>query len=226
MKIEAHRIIHGEVDIPTITMISSESSPNVVVIHGYGGNKEEQLGLSWRIATLGFNTFTIDLRGHGENTLPLSLKIRADVDTLVNNISRDSRPTVVVGHSSGGRLALLSKAKWRIGISPALSKSYSEETKTFIKRMRQYRVIEEDADINFEIADQLPLVESQLTEQDLIVYGSRDVPEIIQYCESLSKLTTNVVKVENALHNDIFNLEETFSAIKNHLQKLAQLHFD
>jgi pimeloyl-ACP methyl ester carboxylesterase len=72
MKIEKYSTKSIGIDIPTIKISTSFYSPNAIIIHGYGGNKEEQLGLSFRIATLGFNTFTIDLRGHGENALPLS----------------------------------------------------------------------------------------------------------------------------------------------------------
>ena len=226
MKIETIAVKNGNVNIPTIKITSSDNSPNVIIIHGYGGNKEEQLGLSWRIADLGYNTFTIDLRGHGENALPLSLGIQEDVEYLTNSNKKPSQPIITIGHSLGGRLALLSKANYRIGLSPALNSSYSERTVSYIKNMRQYRVIEETPNINFDIAAQLPSIESTLLDQDLIVYGSRDVPEIVQYCETLSKRNKNIIRIENGLHNDIFLLEQTFSAIKNHLQKIEQHHLD
>jgi hypothetical protein len=218
MKIENVVLTAKGINIPAIKITDSDDSPNVIVMHGYGGSKEEQLGLSWRIANLGFNTCTIDMRGHGENTLPLSHKIQNDLDNLINEIRRPSVPLITIGHSLGGRLALLSKADYRIGLSPALSQSFSEQTQTITKNLRQHRVIQNNPNINFEILEKLPLVD--LRNNDLIIYGVRDVPEIIQECEKLSTGNNNVVKVENAMHGDTFLLEKTFSIIKNFLSKI------
>jgi hypothetical protein len=222
MKISNYNTKDSGIDLPIIKITSSDASPNVIVIHGYGGNKEEQLGLSWRISNLGCNTFTVDLRGHGENIFPLSYKVQDDIDFLIANLKSAARQTIVIGHSLGGRLALLSKADYRIGISPALDRIFSEQTKAIINNTRKYRVREDKPDINFEILEQLPLVDSGLNNRDLILYGSRDVPEIVRYCDNLSKNKQNIIKVENALHGDIFLLEKTFLSIENHLKKVVR----
>ncbi len=219
MKIETLLMKGLGVDIPAIKITLSDDFPNVLVIHGFGGNKEEQLGLSWRISNLGYNTFTIDLRGHGENTLPFSPKIEEDIDSLVNTLHK---PLIVIGHSLGGRLALLTKANFRIGLSPALSQSFSEQTKTLIHNMRHYRVFEDSPKVLFDILKNLPLIDSGFTHHDLIIYGSRDIPEIKQYCEKLSESYDTIVSIENALHSDIFLLEKTFSIIENYLKKIKQ----
>lgn len=220
---ETERIIIKDADIkiPIAKISSSDDSPNVIIIPGYGGNKEEQLGLAWRISNLGYNSYTVDLRGHGENTLPLSNKIQEDIEYLIDKI-KNSSPIIVIGHSLGGRLALLSKADYRIGISPALSKIFSDQTKGIINNIRKYRVIEEKPDILFEILENLPVVDSVFNNNDLILYGSRDIPEIIQYCDNLSKSNQNIIKIENALHNDIFTLEKTFLLIENHLKTVMK----
>jgi predicted alpha/beta hydrolase len=140
MKIETLTMKSDGIDIPSIKITASDDAPDVVVLHGYGGSKEEQLGLSWRISMLGFNTLTVDLRGHGENILPLSIKIQDDLDGLIRTIKRPSRPVVAIGHSLGGRIALLSNAEYRIGLSPALPSSFSEQTQATITMLRQYRV--------------------------------------------------------------------------------------
>ena len=120
--------------------------------------------------------------------------------------------------TAGVTAGLLSKADYRIGLSQAQSQSFSEQTQTILKSMRQHRVIQDNPNINFEILEKLPLVD--LRNNDLIIYGVRDVPEIIQECEKLSTGNNNVVKVENAMHGDTFILEKTFSIIKNFLSKI------
>jgi hypothetical protein len=206
------------IDIPSIKITASDDAPDVVVLHGYGGSKEEQLGLSWRISMLGFNTLTVDLRGHGENILPLSIKIQDDLDGLIRTIKRPSRPVVAIGHSLGGRIALLSNAEYRIGLSPALPSSFSEQTQATITMLRQYRVKEEHPAVLFDILEKLPLVDAGLGTHDALVYGSRDVPEIIQYGRKLSGTLRHAVEIENARHSDIFLLEETFAFLKKYLK--------
>jgi esterase/lipase len=218
MKIENIVLTAKGINTPAIKITSSDVSPDVIIMHGYGGSKEEQLGLSWRIANFGFNTYVIDMRGHGENTLPLSHEILNDLDNLINEIRRPSVPVITVGHSLGGRIALLSKADYRIGLSPALSQSFSEQTQTITKNLRQHRVIQDNPNINFEILKKLPPVD--LRNNDLIIYGSRDVADIIQECVNLSKGNNNVVKIENAMHGETFILEKTFSIIKTFLSKI------
>ncbi len=137
MKIEKYSAKGAGVDIPAIKITASADSPNAIIIHGYGGSKEEMLGLSWRISSLGFNTITIDLRGHGQNVHPMSFKIMEDVENIVSELKSSSGTVIAIGHSLGGRLALLSKADYRIGISPALNQDFSLATRSFINNMRK-----------------------------------------------------------------------------------------
>ncbi|WLC81473.1 hypothetical protein [Clostridium estertheticum] len=46
--------------------------------------------------------------------------------------------------------------------------------------------------------------------RDPIIYGSRDVPEIISLCNSLKTKNSSVIEIENAMHSDIFTLERLF----------------
>jgi hypothetical protein len=222
MKIEKIFLSVQSVNIPLIKIANDESLPNVIVLHGYGGNKEEQLGLSYRIADYGFNTYTIDMRGHGENKLPLSIEIMDDLDNLINEIKKTPAPVITVGHSLGGRISLLSKADYRIGLSPALSQSFSEQTKTIIKNIRQHRVNPENAEINFDILSKLPPVELSFSKNDLIIYGSRDIPDIVQVCGELAKTNENVVEINNATHSDTFLLEQIFSEINKFIRRFIE----
>jgi dienelactone hydrolase len=46
-------IKNGNVEIPAIMIEPAAPKGAAVVIHGYGGCKEEQLGMAWRIAEKG-----------------------------------------------------------------------------------------------------------------------------------------------------------------------------
>jgi hypothetical protein len=86
-----------------------------------------------------------------------------------------------------------------------------------INMMRQYRVKESEPGYNFQLLNELPDVDKTMTSQDLILYGTRDVPEIIEECKALTEKELKVVQIPNALHNDIFLLEDTFNEIRKHL---------
>jgi pimeloyl-ACP methyl ester carboxylesterase len=197
--------------LPLVTISAPGNAASAVVIHGFGGNKEEQLGLSFRIAELGFDTYTMDLRGHGENASALDPAMFDDVEALIAHCRRAGE-VAAVGHSLGGRLALLSSADYRVGISPALGKTFSGRTRDTVKRQRNHRVSEATEDAGFDIIDALPDV-SALTARDLVLYGSRDVPEIVRSCEALQHDGQHVVRVDDAFHGDIFVLDATFQEI-------------
>jgi alpha-beta hydrolase superfamily lysophospholipase len=66
----------------TAILIQPEEPPGAaVIVHGYGGNKEEQLGLGRQVADAALVACVIDLRGHG-GTLPLT---KRSVTNVCNN---------------------------------------------------------------------------------------------------------------------------------------------
>jgi len=85
MEIEKEMIGGDGFEVPCVTLKPSNSKGAVVVVHGYGGFKEETLGLAWRIAEKGFTTGAIDLRGHGEHMLDLDEKILSDLETAITH---------------------------------------------------------------------------------------------------------------------------------------------
>lgn len=70
MEIE-HCLIPGDgCHVPAFILNPGHPRGAAIVVHGYGGNKKEQLGLGWLIAEAGLLACIIDLRGHGEHPLP------------------------------------------------------------------------------------------------------------------------------------------------------------
>jgi len=208
--------------LPLITISSDVRIGNAVVIHGFGGCKEEQLGLAFRLAELGLDAYTLDLRGHGENTLPLGIEVLDDLNIFIRSL-KGSNKTVTIGHSLGGRLALLSEADFRIGISPALSQFFSDQTVNLTNGMRKHRVIEKEENANFRLLRSLPLVDETMGANDLILYGERDIPDIVQGCQALADKGKNVVRLAKAFHGDTFLLEATFSQLETWLINSGRL---
>jgi acetyl esterase/lipase len=216
MNIERKIIQSDGFSIPCVVLKPLLSHGAAIIIHGYGGCKEEQLGLAWRVAESGITTFAIDHRGHGEHMLPLDEDVMQDVEAAIS-YCRSFGKVVVIGHSSGGRLSLNSSADFAIGISPALKTTYSVETERIITNFRGYRVRESFSGVNFEILKGLPVWQSTNNERALILFGSRDIPEIVSSCREMKAKGSHVTEIDQALHNDIFLLEETFGQVEKQL---------
>jgi hypothetical protein len=217
MEITRSSLSTSRAAFPAIQMVEPGRRASVILIHGYGGCKEETLGLSFRIFGMGFNTFAIDLNGHGENPKALDLDVLDDVNSLVETLERTG-PVTVLGHSLGGRLALLSRAPRRIGLSPALERTFSRETVHMVHLLRSYRVRQAEEGINFRILRELPEAEPSLTENDHILYGSRDLPEVMDRCQRLAKAGRTVHLIQGAYHGDMIFMEETFGILSGILK--------
>ncbi|MDP4145414.1 MAG: alpha/beta fold hydrolase [Bacillota bacterium] len=218
MEIERQFIQGNGFKIPSIILKPANSIGAAVIVHGYGGCKEEQLGLAWRAAEIGITTCVIDLRGHGEHELPLDENIPLDIEAAIK-YCHDFGKVAAIGHSLGGRLSLFSDADYIIAISPALRKTFSSQTQETIKALRGYRVREIDPNVNWDILNKLPQWEYNGGDNVRIIFGSRDVPDIVAACSGLKEKGAPVIQIDGALHNDIFLLEETFDKVINQLKE-------
>jgi esterase/lipase len=206
----------GDLLVPAVKIIPAVYRGIAMVIHGYGGCKEEMLGFSYQISEAGFKTYTIDLRGHGENEIPYDENIVQDINLLTGFIFEPGMKTVIIGHSLGGRLALICGCDYSIGISPAINKEFSIQTQQIINNLRTYRVKEKSQGINFEILKCFPGYSAKV-ENTKIIYGSRDIPEIMNKCKVMMELGYDVAVIENALHSDIYVNKKTIEIIKDSL---------
>ena len=216
MKIEPMVVEAGDLQVPAIKISPEDPVGAAVVIHGYGGCKEEQLGLAWRVAGAGLVTFAIDLRGHGQHPMALDHELQEDVEMVIRHARKYGR-VVSIGHSLGGRLSLMSSADFAIGISPPLDGTYGARTEELLKKLRGYRVRSESPGQVFEILAKIPDWVDRDEARSMIIYGSRDVPEIVTSCDLLSLRKANVLRIEDALHSDTYLLEKTFEGIGQRL---------
>jgi fermentation-respiration switch protein FrsA (DUF1100 family) len=203
--------------VPAVMMMPEAPRGAAVIVHGYGGCKEEQLGLALRVAENGLAACTIDLRGHGQNPLPLDGDVSEDVEAAIAIARRYGR-VVAIGHSLGGRLALISTADFAIGLSPPLDPGYCARTQDLLQKLRAYRVRPDDGSTVFEILRHLPPVREGDLERAMVIYGSRDVPEIVEAGDALRASGRNAVKLDKAIHGDTYLLENAFAALTGQLE--------
>lgn len=210
------QLIQGDgFTVPSVIITPQTSIGAAIIIHGFGSCKEEHLGFAWRIAEAGFTTCIIDLRGHGEHELEFDEKIVLDVEAAIQYCRRFGK-VVTIGHSLGGRLSLISNADYTIGISPAIYKTLCDQTIGNLNTFKNHRVRKTLS--AKEIFNKIPIWQVSENRNSVIFFGSRDSQDIILACNELKSMDVPVIKVEGALHGDIFLLEEIFDKVTSHLK--------
>jgi pimeloyl-ACP methyl ester carboxylesterase len=204
--------------IPVILIEPATTVGAAVLLHGYGGCKEELLGLALRVSDLGLATILPDLRGHGESSRPLDVHVMDDVEATVADARRWG-PVTTIGHSLGGRLALCSSAPMGIGISPALPSSYGPRTRARIGASRDARVRASGPDVLFSVLAETPEWEPAPGKLASLLYGSRDLPEIVLACQTWADRGASVAQIDHAQHADICLMERTFALVTATLEQ-------
>jgi hypothetical protein len=217
MEIE-HRFLSGDgCKVPTILIQPADPKGAAVIVHGYGGNKEEQLGLGWQVAETGLVACVIDLRGHGEHSLLLDGEAGADLDAAIR-FCRLFGKVAAICHSFGGHLSLLSNADYRIALSPSVNRSLSEHTQVMLRAKRSYRVRPSDFAVVLAIHEKLPIWDpTHDIENTLILFAEWDIPEISSGCNELKNVGARVVQIPKSMHSDIFLVEQTFMDVRNQI---------
>ena len=170
--------------MPAVLLEPPAPRGGAVVSHGYGGTKEEVLGLALALAIRGWAAVAIDLRGHGEHPAAVDAGFLDDLNGALDHIRRFGG-TLAVGHSFGGRLALASEADRAIGISPSIFRGISVEGRVMMETFTSARVREERPGYLLEIAAAIPPIRDD-GKPRLIVHSQADVPGILAGLQALS----------------------------------------
>ncbi len=112
--LESDRVAVGEMDIAYLRNKESANGDSVVLIHGFGANKDNWTRLAAKL-TDEFNVYAIDLPGHGDSSKDLDLGYR--FEDQVQHVSRildalDIDQAHMMGNSMGGAITALYAARF------------------------------------------------------------------------------------------------------------------
>ena len=163
--------------IPAFLFSPATAHGGVVVCHGYGGAKDQMLGLAASVAEKGMAALVIDLCGHGENTAPIGPGMRDEVEAALNYVRRFGR-TAAAGHSLGGRLALMSSADVMVAMSPSVMVAMSPQGKWMFENLPSPGVREPYSGYVLELIEKLGPVPSH-RRACLLLYSERDIQTLL-----------------------------------------------
>lgn len=164
--------------VPAYLVRPASAAAGVAIAHGYGGCKEHMLGLAVRVAEAGLAACVFDVRGHGEHPAPLDPAMLLDLEAILAFLRRFGR-VAAVGHSLGGRLALLSSADAVAAISPALPQRPSEEGRAMLTRFGSTAVRARDPGEILEILRAMPSP-AGASRPTLLLHAEEDIPSLIE----------------------------------------------
>jgi len=175
---------HG---IPALMLAPEAPRSGAVLLHPYGGNKEQMLGMALALAELqAVATLVIDNCGHGENQFALGpAPLLDEMESAIRRMQAYGSVSCS-GISLGGRLALMSSADCMVAISPAVVSEISPQGKWMFENLPSPAVREPYSGYVNELLQQL----GPVPEHDkpcLLLYAERDIPMILQGAEELHK---------------------------------------
>jgi len=164
--------------IPAFLLLPASPRGGAVVCHGYGGLKEQMLGIAVAVAEKGVAALTIDLCGHGENRAPIGPAMRDELEAAIAFVRQFGR-TAVIGHSLGGRLALMSSADVMLAMSPSVMMQISRQGKWMFENLPSPGVREPYAGYVLELLEKLGPVPSH-SRPCLLLYSERDLESLLE----------------------------------------------
>jgi dienelactone hydrolase len=179
---------------PIPGFLFSPASPRggAVVCHGYGGSKDQMLGIAAAIAEKGTAALAIDLCGHGENMWPIGPTMRDELEAAVAFVRRFGK-TAVIGHSLGGRLALMSSADVMVAMSPSVMVQMSPQGKWMFENLPSPGVREPYPTYVIELLEELGPVPSH-DRPCLLLYSERDIQTLLDGATDLQARLTSSEK--------------------------------
>lgn len=164
--------------IPALLFSPASPRGGAVVCHGYGASKEEMLGVAAAVAQRGTAALVIDLCGHGENMAPIGPGMREELEAAIAFVRRFGK-TAVVGHSLGGRLALMSSADVMVAMAPSVMMQMSPQGKWMFENLPSPGIREPYMGYVIELLEKLGPVPSH-GRPCLLIYSERDIMALLE----------------------------------------------
>lgn len=187
-----------------------------LVIHGYGGNKEEMLGLAAHVAyTTRTRLLLFDLPGHGpggDDLLTLEAS-RAALDARARLLKQ---PGFVIGHSLGARLALMSGLPRAALISMPGAALFEGSRRELLRTLRARRVRESETYGGLKEIMAAPVEPAKNT---LLLYAGGDILSSAALARDWGDRVDKTVKVPGCGHLDIVSHPATLSEICEWIRK-------
>jgi pimeloyl-ACP methyl ester carboxylesterase len=157
-----------------------------VLCHGYGGAKDDMLALALSVVEgAQCRALCIDLRGHGENLAPIGAGVLTDAQAALSYLSADG-PVVAIGHSLGGRLALMVDADLAVAVSPAAVQEISPQGRWMFENFPSPLVREPYSGYVVELLGGLGDIPPRAG-PCLLIHAARDIPNIMAGTKELAQ---------------------------------------
>ncbi len=177
--------------IPGVMIAPDSPQAAALVLHHYGGSKEQMFGLAFALAEKGVAALTIDSCGHGENRAPIGPEILTEVEAALAWLRERYGGAACTGLSIGGRLALMSSADRMVAISPSVVVAeVSPQGKWMFENFPSPGVREPYSGYAIDLLQQLGPVPAH-DRPCLLLYGERDIPNILEGCAALKQTLLN-----------------------------------
>ncbi|MEW6183357.1 MAG: alpha/beta hydrolase [Bacillota bacterium] len=197
---------------PAYLLTPENQKGAAIILHGYGGVKEEVLGLGIAAAGAGWKTYLPDLPGHGAHPEPLSgQSIRRFAAAL-----KTYTFTAAIGHSLGGRIAMTLGTKRTCLLSIPLDVRFDGRKSELLRVLRARRVRESKPFTGLEEALAV-LNEPWPSPPVLLFHSFRDLPTCLAAVASAREIGWETRSVNNVGHLDIITAPEVLNAVGAYL---------
>lgn len=171
--------------IPGFLFAPASPRGGAVVCPGYGGSKEQMLGIAVAVAEKGTAALVFDPCGHGENMAPIGPGMRDELEAAIAFVRRFGK-TAAIGHSLGGRLALLSSADVMVAMSPSVMVQMSPQGKWMFENLPSPGVREPYKGYVLELLEKLGPAPSH-DRPCLLLYAERDIQALLDGAAGLQE---------------------------------------
>jgi len=205
---------------PSIIIEPDSPKGTVLLLHGYGGSKEEMLPLAYRLALAGWAGLAIDLPGHGQNKEIFNYE--KAMELLEKVMVGRYGPRAIVGHSIGGRLALKQKLP-TVAISPPRALEFTGSRSEMLKVLRPTRVREEKPYSGLRAILRKLIGDYGEGVASITIYGGHDLKTVKDFANSRRELGKEVMMIKGAGHLDIISAEGVLKAVPAWITKNVRI---